>query len=59
MVGVYQEKDCTSTVIQLQSNDFYGHGLDSMFMLNGEKIHERHRRYFDRENYHQFQVTII
>ena len=25
LVGVYQETDCTTTVIQFQSEDFYGH----------------------------------
>jgi len=60
VVGVTQEDDCTSTVIQLQSEEFYGHGHEGLFLHNGETYSdraERKRRFYDRDNFHQFQIV--
>merc|ERR1719219_2720732 len=60
VVAVYQEEDCSSTVIQLQSEDFHGHGYDSLFMYNGQNYKDRSqrkRRFYDRDNFHQFQIV--
>ena len=35
VVGVYQEPDCSTTVIQLQSEDFYGHDKEPILEFIG------------------------
>jgi len=39
-VGAHQESDCSSTVFQLQSNDFHGHESFTNKQINKEKYHE-------------------
>jgi len=55
LVGVYQEPDCTTTVMQFQSEDLHGH--DNLFIKDGVSGASRTRR-FDRNNYHQFTIVM-
>lgn len=56
LVGVYQEPDCSTTVMQFQSEDLHGH--DNLYFKDGVQGASRTRRY-DRDNYHQFTVSLI
>lgn len=62
LVGVYQEPDCSTTVIQFQSEDFHGHDKDSLYMVDGVK--QRWKRdaktvaRFNANNYHQFAIVM-
>ena len=55
LVSVYQEPDCSTTVMQFQSEDLHGHDEDSLYIKDG--VLGGRKRRFDRNNYHQFAVS--
>lgn len=55
LVSVYQEPDCSTTVMQFQSGDLHGHDESSLYIMDG--VLGGRKRRFDRNNYHQFAVS--